>query len=69
LHRQKDTIEQEFGDQLEWLPEDKAKMCLIRYVLLGGGLRNQDRWEELQDQMIDAMVRLERALRPHIKRL
>jgi hypothetical protein len=33
LRHRKDTIEQAFGDELEWLPEDKGKVCLIRYVI------------------------------------
>jgi hypothetical protein len=28
-----------------------------------------DRWPQIQDEMIDAMIRLEAALRPHINAL
>lgn len=34
-----------------------------------GGLGDRDRWPEIQERMVDAMVRLERALRPQIKEL
>jgi hypothetical protein len=33
-----------------------------------GGLADRDRWPEIQEAMIDAMVRLEKAL-PQIKHL
>lgn len=72
LQKNKDTIERAFGDRLEWLRRDDAddvRNCHIRYVISLGGLRDRDRWPEIQDQMIDAMIRLERALKPEIQRL
>ena len=34
-----------------------------------GGYRDQDRWPTIQDAMIDAMIRLDKALAPHIAKL
>jgi hypothetical protein len=34
-----------------------------------GPRRDEDRWIDVQDAMIDGMTRLERALRPFIDRL
>jgi hypothetical protein len=34
-----------------------------------GGLLDEECWPEIQDGMVDAMIRLERAMRPHIARL
>lgn len=69
LYANRDTIEQAFGDRLEWQRLDHQRTSHIRYVIPDGGLQNKDRWPEIQDRMIDAMVRLERALKPEIQRL
>ena len=34
-----------------------------------GGYRDGEKWSEIQDTMIDAMIQLEAAFRPHIDRL
>jgi len=34
-----------------------------------GGLRDREKWPEMQEAMIDAMIRLSKALGPKIKRL
>ena len=69
LYANKDTIERAFGDRLEWLRIEDVRNSRIRYVIPGGGLRDRDHWPEIQDRMIDAMVRLERALKSEIQRL
>jgi hypothetical protein len=33
------------------------------------GGRDEENWSAAQDQMVDAMIRLERALRPHLQEL
>jgi hypothetical protein len=34
-----------------------------------GGYRDEQKWEDVQDAMIDRMIRLEHALRPVISQL
>jgi len=65
----RDTIERVFGDRLEWLRRELERNSRTSYVISFGGLRDRDRWPEIQDRMIDAMVRLEQALAPEIQRL
>lgn len=67
--RHKDEIENRFGDRLEWrlLPDKRASQ--IRYMITDYGLKNADRWDELQDLLIDAMIRLESACRPIIQKI
>jgi len=65
----KSDIEGTFGDQLEWQRLDERRASRISYVLSGGGLRDKDDWAAIHDKMIDAMVRLENALRSHLRRL
>jgi len=69
LQARKGDIEQAFGEPLEWQRLNERRACRVRYVISGSGLRDGDRWPEIQDRMIDAMVRLERALKPEIRRL
>jgi hypothetical protein len=69
LFASKEQIEEVFGEPLEWQRLDNRRACRIRYLLTLGGLVDRDRWPEIQEAMIDAMVRLENALKPQIKRL
>ena len=52
----KGNVESAFGEALEW-------------ERLGGYRDNEAKWPAIQDAMIDAMVRLERALKPCIAKL
>lgn len=69
LFASKEKIEATFGDPLDWQRLDDRRACRIRYRLTGGGLTDRDRWPEIHEAMIDAMVRIEKALKPHIKQL
>jgi len=65
----KDRIETDFGDSLEWDSMEGRLMCRIKKHIAVGGYRDEEKWANVQDAMIEAMVRLEKALRPHIARL
>jgi len=69
LYIQKQTIEQAFGGPLDWQRLDNRRACRICYVLAGGGLRDREDWSTIQGRMVEAMTRLELALKPHIKQL
>ncbi len=68
LHAHKKEIEAAFGGPLLWERLDDRRASRISTVIRVGGWRDEDKWDELQDQMIDAMIRLEKALRPHLKK-
>ena len=63
------AIERDFGDTLEWDHKEGRRVIQIKKWINGSGLSDREEWPAIQDQMIDAMIRLERALRPHIERL
>ena len=70
LEKAKDGIEEAFGKPLEWQRLEGQRSCRIGKQLSHGGYRDdEERWPEIQDAMIDAMIRLEAAFRTHIDRL
>jgi hypothetical protein len=65
-----EIINSEFGEGLSWERLEGKQACRIRYTSNLGGYRSpEEKWPEVQDQIIDAMFRLERTLRPYISRL
>lgn len=65
----RDEIERAFGGTLEWQPLEGRRACRIRERFENGGYRAEERWPQVQDPMIEAMLRLEKALKPHIAAL
>lgn len=59
----KDSIESKFGDDLDWQALEGRQACRIAKVVNEYGLQDEDKWSEIQESMVDAMIRLERALR------
>lgn len=62
-------IEELFGGPLDWqlLPDKRASR--IRFVISSYGLKDQEHWVELQEQLIESMIKLEKAFRNRIKML
>ena len=70
LVKEKEAIEESFGDSLEWESLETRRACRIRKIIRGGGYRDAEtKWPEIHSSMVDAMIRLERALKPHISKL
>lgn len=70
LAQHKEAVEQVFGAPLDWQRlEGKRASRICYYIRDHGGLRDRDSWDVLQDAMIDAMVRLEKALKPYVSKL
>ena len=69
LFAQRDKIESAFGDILDWQALEGRRACRIAYHLEDGGLADQETWPKLQNAMIGAMIRFEKALKPRIKEL
>jgi hypothetical protein len=58
-----------FGAPLSWQRLEGKRACRIRFTLPGGYRSPEEEWPVIQDHTIDAMKRLEAALRPHLNRL
>jgi hypothetical protein len=66
----KDEIERTFGEALEWKSLEDTRVCRIWKQITAGGWRDDPaRWPEVYAAIVDAMIRLEKALRPHIQKL
>jgi len=69
LFTHKNEIEKEFGEPLIWERLDTKRACRISKKIEIGGYRDEEKWPRIQEAMIDAMIRLEKALKPFIAKL
>lgn len=70
LYHNREDIERAFGGELNWQRLDQARSCRISHQITVGGCRSDEAlWPEIQDAMIEAMGRLEKALKSQINRL
>jgi len=70
LEAHKAEVEKAFGAPLSWERLEGKRACRIRFTQTGGGYRSpEEQWPGLQDGIINAMTRLEQALRPFLKQL
>ncbi len=65
----KKEVEQEFGLDLEWFRNDNQKGSEISIYYREGGLKNKEKWNELQDKMVGSMVKIEKVFSRYIKEL
>jgi hypothetical protein len=64
LHAQREAMEKAFGGQLVWERLDDKRACRIKQVIETGGYRTPEvHWPELLEELVDAMIRLEAALK------
>jgi hypothetical protein len=69
LYESKQQIENDFGEQLVWERLDNRKSSYIKKIFENKGLKDIDNWRDIQNRMVDAMIRLEKALSKHINKL
>jgi hypothetical protein len=62
LHARREEVEATFGEPLDWQRLDAKRGCRICKILEIGGLADESRWPEIQDAMVETMIRLEKAL-------
>lgn len=66
----KTRIEATFGRPFLWERLDEGRACRIKYEIEGAGYRSQEsQWQGLQTEMVDAMIKLEAAMRPSLEAL
>jgi hypothetical protein len=68
LAESRQDIDSEFGEPLDWQALEGKRACRICWRTDKGGYRNDEEdWPEIQDTMIDGMIRLDKALASKIK--
>lgn len=70
LYEQKEAVEAEFGDSLDWQRLDEKRASRARKTYRDqGSLNEPNTWPSLQEMLIEKMILFDRALRPRISRL
>ena len=69
IESKKMEIEGSFGEPLFWDFKDHRKQQYIRSLCPLGGFDDEEKWTEIQNDLTDRLIRLEKALRPYIKLL
>jgi hypothetical protein len=69
LASQKAAIEKDFGGPLEWQRLDDKRASRIQKGFTDGGLARPETWPQLQEEMIDGMIRFNEALRGRLAKI
>lgn len=69
LYSEKDQIESEFGESIDWQRLDMKRASRIAVLIKGRGLKDKDKWDKLQEEMIDKMIRFEKVFKKRIQTL
>ena len=69
LAAHREAVEEAHGEALPWERLDGRRACRIAHRLDIGGYRDESSWPEISERMVDAMIRLEQALRPWLNQL
>ncbi len=69
LRGHKEDIEQSFGEPLIWDCKEGRRSCRIGCKREGEGLRNEERWDDIQERMIEKMIKLIQALKLFLKKV
>lgn len=67
LATRREEIEREFGGMFEWQRLPGKRACRIRHIVDEGGYRDRERWDEIADALVGAMIRMEAAFRKHVE--
>jgi hypothetical protein len=69
LIQQRAAIEQQFGSSMEWQRLDEGAGCRVRFVIDGGYRSPASEWPNIFARLVDAMRRLDAAMRQRIRDL
>lgn len=67
LNKNKEKIEELFGEELIWERLDGRKATRIKYQLDGVSLYDENDWDEMKEFLIDSMIRLEKVFDKYMK--
>jgi hypothetical protein len=69
LLERRPAIERDLGHPLVWERTSDRRASKIVWTIASSTLTNPDSWNHVQDMMVDGVIRLDRALRPHLERV
>ena len=69
FYKNKEQIERDFGADLLWEKLPNARACRISKITDLGGWFDEDTWEKVHEDLIDKIIKLEKALSSHIKNI
>jgi len=69
LYSKRKEIEQAFGEALRWERLDNRRASRISKRYDYSGLGDKNKWDKLQNDMVDAMIRLEKSFKKPIREL
>ena len=69
VNSHKEEIEKSFGEPLIWHFKENRKQHGIRSETNIGGINDEDKWSEIQNDLVDRLVRMENALKPYIRNI
>ena len=62
-------IQDQFGEPLIWDKVEGRRVCRIKSLSEAGGLNDSDSWDQIQEDMIERMIRLEKSLKPALSKI
>jgi hypothetical protein len=65
----KEEIEMIFGGPLEWERLEGKRACRIKKIITEGGYLDEGNWPKIHEAMVDAMIRFQKVISPHIQYL
>jgi hypothetical protein len=69
LYSHKDEIERSFGASFVWQRLDGKVPCRIRFEMyIGEFAQREANWQEIQNKMIDTMIRFQNVFSSHLER-
>jgi len=69
LQSHRAEIEQAYGRPLHWRERRERKFLRVQEVIEGGFLSPEGSWPSIHEKLVDAMIRLDKAIRPLLQQL
>ncbi len=67
IHKQKETLEKNFGDELGWDSGEVKKACRISYSIEKPDSYNEENWDDIIEWFAEHFQKFEKSIKPIIK--